>query len=211
MRKECCAGTLLFQPAGEAHGEEFASAHSRTFNVEIAPQWLTRFEGLPIAFDRPCSCRRGLPTWILTRLYREFREQDALSGVIAEALTIELTVELLGRDDRQEERIQPRWLQRAVEYLRDNLGRPVTLTHLAVVASVHPTHLARTFRRWLGCTPGEYVRRQQVDYVRRALVNTDTSISEIAVAAGFFDQSHLSRVFKKHEGLTPARYRALAR
>ena len=144
------------------------------------------------------------------RLYREFREQDSLSGVIAEALAIELTVELLGRDDRHEERGRPRWLQRVIEYLHDNIGSPATLVHLAAVGEVHPTHLARTFRRWLGCTPGEYARRQQVDYVRRVLVTTNMSISDIAAAAGFFDQSHLCRVFKQHEGLTPTRYRALA-
>ena len=57
---------------------------------------------------------------------------------------------------------------------------------------------------------GEYVRALRIERAARELVDTDTPIAEIGLRFGFFDQSHFSRVFKRHTGLTPAAFRARA-
>ena len=73
---------------------------------------------------------------------------------------------------------------------------------------MHPVHLARQFRASQGCTVGEYIRRVRVGFARRELVMTDKPIAEIALSAGFFDQSQLTKTFKRVTGRTPAAYRA---
>jgi AraC family transcriptional regulator len=72
---------------------------------------------------------------------------------------------------------------------------------------VHPTHLARTFRRFHGRSMGDYVTGLRVQHVCRALAQTETALAKIAADAGFVDQSHLTRVFRDALGTTPAKYR----
>ncbi|MBA4183537.1 MAG: helix-turn-helix transcriptional regulator, partial [Acidobacteria bacterium] len=73
---------------------------------------------------------------------------------------------------------------------------------------IHPVHLARTFRRSYGYTIAEYVRRLRVDFACSALASSNESLAEIAVNAGFSDQSRFSKTFKRLTNLTPAEYRA---
>jgi AraC-like DNA-binding protein len=67
------------------------------------------------------------------------------------------------------------------------------------------------FRRNQGCTVGEYVRRLRLDFAVDALVNPHSSLAEVASAAGFADQSHLTRTFRSYFGVTPSEYRRLHR
>jgi AraC family transcriptional regulator len=59
-----------------------------------------------------------------------------------------------------------------------------------------------------GCTVGDYIREVRVAFARRQLTTTDLPISGIALSCGFFDQSQLTRAFKRVTGRTPAAYRA---
>jgi AraC-like DNA-binding protein len=94
------------------------------------------------------------------------------------------------------------------ELLRSRFQDPPTLAELARGAGVHSVHLATAFRRHLGCTPGEYVRRCRVEFACRRLV-TGTPLAELALDAGFAHQSHFCRVFKTVTGMTPTVYRQL--
>jgi AraC family transcriptional regulator len=85
------------------------------------------------------------------------------------------------------------------------------LEDVACIADVHPVHLARVFRRKYNCTIGEYVRRLRVEYARRRISASNDSLIEIAMTAGFTDQSHFARTFKNHLGVTPGEYRKISR
>jgi AraC family transcriptional regulator len=71
---------------------------------------------------------------------------------------------------------------------------------------VHPAHLARVFRQQYGCTLGDYVRRLRVEFACRRMTTGDTPLVEIALAAGFADQSHFTKTFKSLVGITPAEF-----
>jgi AraC family transcriptional regulator len=72
---------------------------------------------------------------------------------------------------------------------------------------VHPVYLASEFRKHFGCTIGEYVRKLRVEFACRRISESDSPLSDIAIAAGFSHQSHFSRTFKAVTGMTPAGYR----
>jgi AraC family transcriptional regulator len=76
---------------------------------------------------------------------------------------------------------------------------------------VHAAHLARVFRKFKGCTIGDYVRGLRVQHACRRISGSDDSLADIALAAGFSDQSHLSRTFKQHTGMLPSQFRNLLR
>ena len=65
------------------------------------------------------------------------------------------------------------------------------------------------FRRYYSCSPGEYLRRKRLHVARGKLADATVSLAQIASDAGFADQSHFTRAFKRFTGVTPGRYRTL--
>jgi AraC family transcriptional regulator len=84
----------------------------------------------------------------------------------------------------------------------------LSLSQQAACVGVHPVHLAREFRRFYHCTIGDYIRQLRIKFACEKLVQSDLPLSEIALASGFFDQSHFTRTFKQLTGKTPQAYRA---
>jgi AraC family transcriptional regulator len=68
-------------------------------------------------------------------------------------------------------------------------------------------HLAQTFRKTYQCTIGEYVRKLRIEYACHELTNSAKPIVDIALAAGFCDQSHFTRTFRRVVGAAPSQYR----
>jgi AraC family transcriptional regulator len=101
----------------------------------------------------------------------------------------------------------PRWLTQAVDYLHAHQLDRIDLGALARSVGVHPTRLAHEFRARLSASPGEYVRRLRLEWAAQQLQQSDASIAEVAVRAGFYDQSHFSRMFRRHFGVAPATWR----
>jgi AraC family transcriptional regulator len=72
-------------------------------------------------------------------------------------------------------------------------------------------YLAAAFRNYQRCRIGDYVGQLRVESACRALLTSDVSLLELALAAGFSSQSHFSRIFKQLTGQTPAQYKALSK
>jgi len=85
--------------------------------------------------------------------------------------------------------------------------RSVTLTELAALSGVDRFALLRGFARETGATPHAYLVQRRVRLARRLLA-ADHVPAEAALRAGFADQSHMTRAFRRQLGVTPARYRA---
>ena len=102
----------------------------------------------------------------------------------------------------------PKWLERVRNILEQRFAEPFKLSEIAAEAGVHPVHLAREFRKHYGTSVGEYLRRVRIEYACRELMGSNAAVTNIAFAAGFADQSHFSRTFKRLCGTTPGRYRA---
>jgi AraC family transcriptional regulator len=133
---------------------------------------------------------------------------DPASPLVIEALALELVVEAARRQFNLSERQWPRWLNRAEEFLHAHYRGAISLRDVARAAEVHPVHLARAFRRHFHCTVGEYVRRLRIEFACQQIGHADASLLEIAVAAGFYDQSQFTRAFKRVVGVTPAVFRS---
>jgi len=155
----------------------------------------------------PLDLRRSRANWLLERIREEFRSPDQAAGLAIEGYSLALLTELHRAKTRTQEGVRPGWLIRAEELVHATLDDTPSLAEIAAAVEVHPVHLSRTFRRFYGCTLGEYVRRLRVRRAAEALVRTDLPLSRIALEAGFSDQAHFSRVFKQLVGCTPSAYR----
>lgn len=95
----------------------------------------------------------------------------------------------------------------AIEYAKRNLAKPLSVQELADIAKVSRFQLDRRMRLVFGLGTGQWLRKTRIDYAQRLLTETDTPILQIAISAGYADQSAFTRQFRKATGLTPRNYR----
>ncbi len=207
--RHCVAPIVVFHPEGETHTDQFETARGRVVSVELSPRWLDQAHAP--ALEEPAELRGGEPCWLMLRLRRELAAWDDASALAVEGLVLEILAAVVRRSIERDGPAPPPWLRRVRDLLHARFAEPFSADEIAAVAGVHPTHLMRTFRRAHGCTVGDYVRRLRIELASGRLASSDTSLAEIALAAGFCDQSHFTKTFKRSTGLTPAEYRKAAR
>jgi AraC family transcriptional regulator len=211
-RRDCEPGTLLFHPSAEPHAHEFYAAEARCFTVNLGEAWEDRVrEHGPGALDRPIGTHASRATWLAEHLHREFAMQDSASALAIEGYTLAILGELAREVGPAQRGSAPSWLARAVDLLHARYLDTLGMSTVAAEVGVHPVHLARQFRRYHGCTMGEYVRRLRIEYACQRLAQTDEPLSSIAYTAGFADQGHFSRTFRRVTGTTPGTYRRVSR
>ena len=208
--RSCRPSTLVFHPAGETHSDNFHTS-ARCFNIMIKAELLERVRQHSRVINTPADFCDERLSFLAARIYREFCEDDDFSRLAIEGLTLEMLAEASRRVVSKSETRPPYWLRQAREILDERFDESLTLAALSEIVGVHPVHLAREFRRFYRRTVGEYVRKRRVEIACRQISTTDASFRDIALAAGFFDQSHFARTLKKFTGLTPSEYRAASR
>jgi AraC family transcriptional regulator len=132
--------------------------------------------------------------------------------VAARAIGDRLLVQLLRAHAELERRREARTFDaptvaRIEAFVAEHLADRLELPRLARVAGYAVHHFCRLFRQTFAQAPHDFVRTRRLALAKRLLVETSRSLSEVAIACGFADQSHMTRVFKEHVGVTPARFR----
>ena len=193
-------GWLVIKPAGEQHANHFRDASARCLLIELTN---ARHAAADACFAVHAPSARLHPELnpIALRIVRELRARDAFSALAIEAGILELLVSGGRRQQKSKAMATPRWLRPVLDRLHEAPAN-LSLTELAAEAGVHPTHLARVFRKRLGTTPAEYARQIRLNRAIERLTTSSEPIGTVAIQAGFFDQSHFSRLVKKHTGMT---------
>jgi AraC family transcriptional regulator len=198
--------TLFFNPAGTTHRDSFELASGRFLAVSLSQECLRtaltggRLPGVATALVSGDALETA------RRLARQSLLPENEAAEVIEGLCWELLSNVAG-EERRRSRAPPGWLRLAREILLDQCNEPLRMTALARQLGVHPVHLARAFRSAFHCTPGDYLARCRVGRAVQLLRTSGRSLADVALAAGFFDQSHLSRSFQRHLGITPQAYR----
>ena len=102
---------------------------------------------------------------------------------------------------------QDRSVRRAVDFIREHLGEPLSLPQVSRVAGFAPSYFSRLFKREEGLTFERYVRKLRIAGAQKMLSTTPLSIARIATLCGFTNRSYFYRVFKSISGVTPVEYR----
>lgn len=100
------------------------------------------------------------------------------------------------------------WQERKIlHHLGEDLGRSICNRDLARLVGLSTSHFSRRFRESFGLAPREYVIRSRLDHAKALMRQTRSPLCQIALASGFADQAHLSRVFHAAVGVPPNRWR----
>ena len=141
---------------------------------------------------------RGTPGWFLSSKSPVRDQHGEIIGLLGMMYPIETP---------EDQRAHFGDLQRAVEYIDSHFVDEISAQKLAELAEMSVPHFNRLFRKVLRLSPMEYVLSLRVQEAQRLLTTTQNSMSDIAAAVGFYDQSHFTKRFKKITGITPLQWR----
>lgn len=103
--------------------------------------------------------------------------------------------------------LSPLARRRTLELIDAKLDARLTVDALAREAGLSPAHFARAFKETLGRAPHQYLLALRLRRARRMLDAPDSVLSDVALRAGFADQAHFTRLFKREFGVTPGAVR----
>jgi AraC family transcriptional regulator len=200
-------GMLHVEPAGDSHVNHFCPAGTRVILIQPNATYETLLHPFRTLLSTAAQVNvGGHGLRIVECLQTELFEPDELSTLAIEGLATELLI-LASRATRTPDGSAPAWLVRTVERVHEKFLERPSLTELSEAAGVTPEHFCREFRRIYRVGVAEYMRRLRLDWAADCLRQEGDSVAEIATAAGFSDQSHFTRRFRRHFGITPAAFR----
>lgn len=151
---------------------------------------------------------------VVAALAAELRDDPVGSALYSEALVTQLCVHLLRHyvDTRVREPRCPGGLSAAqarqvADYIESNLGADLSLESLSRIAGMSQFHFARLFKVRFGLPPHAYVQQRRVERARDLILHSDMAMKEVVFAAGFYDQSHMTKSFKRTFKSTPTQLR----
>lgn len=100
-------------------------------------------------------------------------------------------------------------LEPTLQYIQEHYAEPLEIDTLANLCMLSTSHFIRTFKKYLGCTPHEYVLQYRLRQSKHLLQTTSDSIETIAEICGFNSASHFARAFKQVNQMTPTEFRRL--
>ena len=102
----------------------------------------------------------------------------------------------------------PDWVKELKEIIQDQIDTNLSLTNISKNLDIHPSYLSREFsKHFNNLSFGEYTRKMRIEKAIELMKTSRYSLTEIAYLTGFSDQSHFTRIFKKHTGQNPSAYR----
>ncbi|MEO8563468.1 MAG: AraC family transcriptional regulator [bacterium] len=203
------AGDVVVIPAREVHTGEAASPAGWSYRMLYLPlDLIDDYVALDrFVFEGPSVTDRDLATRVLA-LHRALEAGvEPLRGQTMMADVLQLLGERHASNIVRRVPVPRRAAPvRCVrDYLEEHFAKAITLTELAALSGVSPFHLSRQFRARYGLPPYMYLELVRVNRAREMLRRGE-SISRIAFATGFSDQSHLTRRFKRVVGVPPGQY-----
>lgn len=155
------------------------------------------FENDKELLDKGMLIYDALYSWA-THLQKERHTQNPTEHLLIEVF------EKYIRQQKAKKRI-PAWAKEIKELIQDHIDTSISLKEISKDLDIHPAYLSREFSKYFdNLSFGEYIRKQRIEKAIEYLNNTGYSLTKVAYLTGFSDQSHFTRIFKKHTGKNPS-------
>lgn len=204
----CSAGSLLFHNWQEPHYNIKPAGYTRGFHIEIKKNW---FEDLDFNIDHLQGSVKISSVdikLILYNIFKETKKKDQFSLLSINTLILHALAEMLRCPQVKLEKT-PLWVSRIREILFYEFSEKLTLEYLAKSLDIHPVHLSRDFPKYFNCNLGDYMRKLKIEKSFSLLSSKEHTLTDIAYACGFSDQSHFNRCFKYISGISPGYFRKI--
>ncbi len=151
---------------------------------------------------------------LLSAMRMEVREGCPSGRLYGESISLALLAYLAGTyatpqpSESTAAHLSPAQKRRIVDYIRANLTSNISVTEIAGLVQLSPSHFARVFKASFGMTPYRFVMQERIEGAKDLLASTRLTASQVAMAFGFSSQSHFAKVFRQFTGATPKQYKA---
>ncbi|GGH44379.1 helix-turn-helix domain-containing protein [Frigidibacter albus] len=214
---------VLFVPAGLPMWTLFTSGHAFShLDIHLHPSRLVKMlspalgkPGAIRVLGRPVECEGNQAIDALATLLTDEIRTRARHALFAESLVDSLVAGLLdigvgarvGEPDRAEPRLTRGQMRKLVTCFRARGGRRLTIAEMSAEVGLSESWFSHLFKNTTGTTPLQWQLRQRVELAQDLLGSSGLSLAEIAGRLGFTDQAHLTKVFRRVTGETPAAWR----
>lgn len=147
-----------------------------------------------------------LPALLLDALLVDLDQGSPAGPLVGESIVAALVSHLARTAPARDETLEARGRHRALDLIEARFAEPIGLDELARAAGLSVRHFTRAFRATVGCSPHQYILRRRIDHAK-ALILQGLPLADAAGRCGFSDQSQLTRIFARHTGTTPGRFR----
>lgn len=208
-------GDLLLINAEEVHSNQSVGSEYRLIKVRVKTfQRLAHDLGEPaltapyfpeLVVNDPLLFRRLLSLHLkLEQSISALEQESAFLSTMSLVLT-RTNKDYRARRAGTKEGSEDVYVRRVRDYLRSHYAENVSLTQLSSLTNLSSYYLLRVFHNRAGFPPHEYQTQVRIAHARK-LIRNGTPLSQAALETGFFDQSHLTRNFKRIVGVTPRQY-----
>ena len=211
-------GTITMKPAGLVP-YTLLHTHAESIHCRLAPDFLLKvsdeLDKRPLSSPRHHIRLKDTSTECIMTLLAEELQTGGQSGKLyAESLANMVAVRFLEveqwpriANSVRTSALPPRVFRRVRERMEADLHLDLGLAAIAAEAGYSRTHFLRMFHASAGMTPHRYLMGLRVDHAKKLLKRRGNRLIDIASSCGFSSQSHMTTVFRRHAGMTPAKFR----
>lgn len=192
-------GEIIYRTANYEHANRFLNQDSVCLNIEIDNE-LNFMDKNDFKLPSKESKQK-----IALEAYKVLFAVK--NGVPTDLLNIYCHESMLAVIDGLEHKGDVNWIKKVKDYINDNPLAPISLQELSHLFGLHPNYIVRKFKSVTGMKLSEYLTKIRLDHSISNLLLTEDRLTDIAIDAGFYDQSHFNRNFKKYLNTTPKLFR----
>lgn len=230
-------GDVFIMPPDIPHGYEFDSKNFSIFHLLFHKNFFKKYEsylhgltGYHILFNIDPQIQRQngfvnnflhiniAENYNLARVFNELasleKERNCNTETQKEFLAVYVIAKIceileLEKETHKKKREYPYDMMKSIEYIHLNFGEQIELSTLHTISCMSASSYLRYFKKIFNCTPTDYIQDYRLRQAKSMLKHTNHSLTTIANDCGFWDNAHLSRLFKKKYQISPMKYRAL--
>ncbi|MEQ8524907.1 AraC family transcriptional regulator [Gracilimonas sp.] len=202
---ERVCGSINYYHAYEPHQNIYQVFPSKHLSIEIDNAFLQKYELQEYQINAAIE-NHPFSKFIFLNILKEVLFKDSFTQEAVKMLFLEMVnhASFLNNSNAC-----PDWVPVLREILNDNWNQQLSLQKLSNEVGVHPVTISGNFRKYFSTTFGEYMRKIKIERSLKMIKESNHSLTQVAYACGFADQSHFTRTFKNQIGFLPKQYQDL--
>ena len=201
-------GSLVFHNWQDAHYNIKPPEYTRGFHIELTKDWFTNFDFSLSNTEGSIQVENPYIKQHIYKIFLETKKRDEFSKISIEMLLLNTFGRMEKESEDQKEK-RPKWVDKVLEIIHEQPELCISLSDLAIELNIHPVHLSRQFPKYFNTSLGNYIKTVKLNKALVQIIKKESSITQIAIDSGFYDQSHFIASFKKSFNLTPLTYRKI--